>query len=397
MQLSQLPLHIHLQFQWLSISSFAEGSPRWNPAWHSSKPTNGNTPPQAPRPLHEHLQTHLQHELQQRLQLVMQGIQALSDTPFEQPPRPDTLIWQDGASRVIDYGEGAGDSILLAVPSLINRYYIMDLLPKRSFLRSVLPHTARCMVVDWGYPGEEEAHFSTQDYIQRLQTIIQTLSERYDKPVVLAGYCMGGVLAVAASQLMQSYVQGLILLATPWDYHVEDMRRVTLCDSQLQGHLNAFLSGEIVPKDVIQAIFYYLHPEMVERKFIQAAQCKSLANDPIAAVEYWVNDGVAMPRRVWQECCHDWMHHNSLHEGKWHVGETPIEPENITLPSLLITGAKDSIVPPASSYALYQKLANATWVEPETGHIGLMTAANACQTTYSPVINWLKALSKSEA
>ena len=54
---------------------------------------------------------------------------------------------------------------VLVVPSLINRYYVLDLLPERSFLHHLAQQGLRPLVVDWGEPGTAERDFTLTDYI----------------------------------------------------------------------------------------------------------------------------------------------------------------------------------------------------------------------------------------
>jgi polyhydroxyalkanoate synthase len=63
------------------------------------------------------------------------------------------VAWREGALRLLDYGRGSAGPAVLVVPSLINRYYVLDLLPEQSFLRHLAEAGLRPLVVDWGEPG----------------------------------------------------------------------------------------------------------------------------------------------------------------------------------------------------------------------------------------------------
>jgi len=45
------------------------------------------------------------------------------------------------------------------IPSLINRYYVLDLLPERSFLQHLASFGLRVLVIDWRDPGSQRAPF----------------------------------------------------------------------------------------------------------------------------------------------------------------------------------------------------------------------------------------------
>ena len=105
---------------------------------------------------------------------------------------------------------------VLFVPSLVNRAYVLDLTPERSLMRWLPGQGFRTLLLDWGWPGEAERHFTLTDYVAgRLERALMAAPG----PVVLAGYCMGGLLALAAALRRPDRVRALALLATPWDFH----------------------------------------------------------------------------------------------------------------------------------------------------------------------------------
>ena len=61
------------------------------------------------------------------------------------------MLWEEGGSRLLDYG-GTG-RLLLVVPSLINRAYILDLAAERSMLRFWAANGLHPVLLDWGWPG----------------------------------------------------------------------------------------------------------------------------------------------------------------------------------------------------------------------------------------------------
>ncbi len=74
------------------------------------------------------------------------------------------MLWRDGATRLVDYGPVDGTP-LLVVPSLINKAYVLDLLPEMSLLRHLSGAGVGPMLVDWGKPGDAERGFGLDDYI----------------------------------------------------------------------------------------------------------------------------------------------------------------------------------------------------------------------------------------
>src|SRR5205823_1248114 len=96
------------------------------------------------------------------------------------------------------YGSARKAPAVLVVPSLINRYYVLDLLPEQSFLCHLAASGLRPFVVDWGEPGAAERDFTLSDYIAGpLDRVLTKARDLTRGPVTIIGYCMGGLLALA--------------------------------------------------------------------------------------------------------------------------------------------------------------------------------------------------------
>src|SRR5690606_20113577 len=157
--------------------------------------------------------------------------------------------------RLLDYGAGKpSDMFMLFVPSLINRYYILDLEPERSLLRWLAEQGIHPMVLDWGAPGEKEASYGVDDYVREiLLPAIDFIHEMTGEKVALGGYCMGGVLALAASQFAPRSVSSLALFATPWNFHCKAFSPFVL-DPAWQRTLSSMIGkNQFLPAEVIQS------------------------------------------------------------------------------------------------------------------------------------------------
>ena len=108
-------------------------------------------------------------EAVRRLQVMLQGIEAYRRHPYKRNVEDPPAVWQDGSTRLLDYGEVDGASAdgrpVLFVPSLVNRGYVLDISARRSMLRWLATRGLRPLLVDWGTPGEAEKDFSLDDYI----------------------------------------------------------------------------------------------------------------------------------------------------------------------------------------------------------------------------------------
>src|SRR5215469_2111673 len=92
----------------------------------------------------------LDREIAHRAASYLTGLEAYRRHPFRRRGDARPVLWREGTTRLLDYGRDTAGPVVLVVPSLINRYYVLDLLPERSFLRHLAAEGLRPVVVDWG-------------------------------------------------------------------------------------------------------------------------------------------------------------------------------------------------------------------------------------------------------
>ncbi len=195
---------------------------------------------------------------------LVAGIAAYRRHPWFRAMPEAPVLWAEGGTRLLDFG-GDGPPVLF-VPSLVNRAHVLDLTPEASLMRWLPGQGFRTLLLDWGWPGEAERHFTLTDYVAgRLERALTAAPG----PVVLAGYCMGGLLALAAALRRPDRVRALALLATPWDFHAgpDGPRRARTAAALLPGLETLMEPTGALPVDGIQTLFAMLDPFGVGQKF----------------------------------------------------------------------------------------------------------------------------------
>jgi polyhydroxyalkanoate synthase len=325
---------------------------------------------------------------------LVAGIAAYRRHPWSRDLLDPPALWAEGGSRLLDYG-GPGSGIagagpVLFVPSLVNRAHVLDLFEGRSMLR-FLAGEARVLLLDWGWPGEAERGFTLTDYVAgRLERAIAAVGE----PVVLIGYCMGGLLALAAAQRRPERVRALGLLATPWDFHAGGA-----VAARALGRLPPALEPLMAPTgrmpiDAIQALFAMMDPGAIAAKYAAFAKLDpaSARARQFVAIEDWLNDGVPLAGAVARECLGGWYGENTPARGNWRVAGEAVEPARLRLPSFVAVPGRDRIVPPESALPLAGLIAGAVLHAPAAGHVGMVAGANAERALWRPLRDWIAAL-----
>ncbi len=321
----------------------------------------------------------------------LEGVTAYLNSDYKRPEPKYKVIWQRGAARLLDLApENTEGLAVLCVPSLINKFYVLDLYPEASFVQYLKKQGFRPLILDWGVPSETEMDFTCADYItSHALDALQTLREAHDGPIALLGYCMGGIFATAMAQLAPMFVDALILLATPWDFSAKDTPRVLL-EPTSQTMLRQWIRGlNPVPPVVTQTLFHLINPWYVQEKYRDFLTLDADQRKHFLAIEQWVNDGVPIPQKAAEECFVDWPHGNILATHKWKVGRKWIEPSTITCPTLAVIPQRDLIVPKGVAQPLADAMPRADVIYPEAGHVGMVAGRRAEQVLWEPVSEWL--------
>lgn len=324
------------------------------------------------------------------------GLEQYRNHPYRRDLSEPEILWTDGSTQLLDYNSESKGQPIVIVPSLINRHYILDLTAESSFMRWLVGQGFRPFLVDWGAPGTVERNFTMTDYItQRLEPALDRIVDVCARPISVIGYCMGGLLATSLAVRNQDFVNGLVLLATPWDFHSGDVGQAKAMADVGAGLAPLLQAVGEVPVDVIQTLFSGLDPFLVERKFVGFAgrDMQSKAAISFVALEDWVNDGVPLAAAVARECFAGWYGANSPASGAWRVEGEVVDPTAFKKPSLVVIPSTDRIVPPQSAAALGVALPFATIQRPPAGHIGMMVGRKAEAQVWKPVARWLEELS----
>src|SRR5579883_1649319 len=146
---------------------------------------------------------------------------------------PHTVVWTENKWRLLRFSpvERRFARPILFVPSLINRWYVLDLGTGRSLIEWLVAQGHEVFCIDWGTPGAEDRYLTWDDigghYLGRAIRVAARLGGSGDVHVL--GYCLGGTLVAAYVASMSSAtnpgkhglsapVASLTALAAPIDF-----------------------------------------------------------------------------------------------------------------------------------------------------------------------------------
>jgi polyhydroxyalkanoate synthase len=411
-RLGPRPLPLHLGTALMTWASSESAWKLWKPGSPSSSPSSA-APDSVAALLPEiaaleakagagKFEEALHREIARRMARLADGVLAYRRHAVHRTLDDPPAVWSEGNTRLLDYGAThraarvGGTRAVLVVPSLINRWEVLDLTADKSLLRAMAAQGLRPYLVDWGTPNEEERRFDTTTYVARLERALAFLVRRARRAPAVMGYSMGGTLAVALAARRPRRVAGLALLAAPWDFHADRTGHAFLVST---GPLLAEMADRLgeLPVDVLQTLFWSLDPWLAMKKFgrfLGMDQQGDSARD-FVLLEDWLNDGAPLAGPTARECLIGWYGDNLPGTNKWVVGGRRIVPSRINVPALVMIPSGDRIVPPLSAAALAEPgrgFRNVRRLDLPLGHIGMVVSGRARELCWTPLIDWLRAI-----
>ena len=309
---------------------------------------------------------------------ALAGLRAYQNA--ERAPRPPAMPVAARAGRAMlrDYG-GSGPPVIF-VPSLINPPWVLDLAEDRSLLRWLATQGVRPLLIDWSDPGPEERDL---DIAGHVETMLLPLIDALGEPVSLAGYCIGGTMALAAAALRP--VRSLALIAAPWRFSgFPEEARDGLSDLWDQALPSAEALG-LLPMEILQTAFWRLDPTRTVSKFERfgALDPASDAARAFVALEDWANAGPPLTFAAARELLDDFFVADLPGRGGWRVAGTPVGPSSVRCPVLDIVSSTDRIVPAASAAGI------GTNVTLAQGHVGMVVGGRAREALWRRLFEWL--------
>jgi polyhydroxyalkanoate synthase len=332
-----------------------------------------------------------EREARKRAAEFLEGLRQYQETVFVRDVEEAPAVFTRGSAQLLSYpGKAAAPAVLL-IPSLINRSYVLDLTQRLSFARFLSGQGLNVYVVDWGEPSSAESYFNCGLYVtETLVPMAEWIRARAKSPVIQAGYCMGGLLALALAQIRPDLTDGSAFLATPWNFFVPEFPRFALRPEEITA-MEAYIAGcDMMSAETIHTLFHCANPYAFQTKLRKFARMDkaSPATQEFLAIEHWVNDGVSMTRGVAHDCLIDWTQRNTPALGQWRVGGQVVTPAKIRKPCFAAVPMDDRIVPAASALPLVKLLKDVTLVESRTGHVGMMVGSGRKAGLWEPFAEW---------
>jgi polyhydroxyalkanoate synthase len=271
---------------------------------------------------------------------------------------PGKVVFRNALMELIQYSpqtEQVHARPLLCSPPWINKYYVMDLAPGRSFIEWAVQHGRTVFAISYLNPSKDMGHTSMDDYLLHGPTtaldVIQDITGA--ETIDIVGLCLGGALtAITAAYLTQagdSRIGTLTLLNTMLDYTdpgvlgnftdektVEKLIKKIAKSGTLEG---TSMAGTF---DILRAndlIFNYVVTNWL------------MGQDPPSFdILAWNSDSTRMPAAMHAFYLRNFYVRNKLAAGTLEIAGRQIDLSAIKSPTYVVSAINDHIVPWQSAY-----------------------------------------------
>ncbi|MFA9438898.1 PHA/PHB synthase family protein [Uliginosibacterium sp. sgz301328] len=292
---------------------------------------------------------------------------------------PGKVVFQNDLIQLLQYTPTTAKVYkrpLMIVPPWINKYYILDLREKNSFVKWSVDQGHTVFVISWVNPDARLAEKQFEDYLQEgvIDAVDAVCKQTGASEINAVGYCLGGTLLSAAAAYMAAKKDKRIASTT---------FLTTLTDFSEPGELGVFIDEDQVTN---------LERKMSERGYLEGSEMANTfnmlrANDLIWSfvvnnyllgknpfpfdLLYWNSDATRMPAKMHSFYLRNMYMRNALREpGGITLLGTPIDLSKIKVPAYFISTKEDHIAPWKTTYLGTQLLGGPVrFVLGGSGHI----------------------------
>ena len=269
---------------------------------------------------------------------------------------------------------------LLVVPPCINKYYILDLQPRNSFVRHAVEQGYQVFLMSWRNPladdDEPIAHATWGDYLDSgVLQAIDVVRDITEQPKINAlGFCVGGTLLSSALSMAAAQgehpVNALTLLTTMLDFEDVGALQVFVDEALACFREWQIGSGGLLAANELATTFAFLRPAELVWNYVTDNYLKG-KTPPAFDLLYWNADGTNLPGPFFTWYFRNTYLENNLKkpEGVCINGHT-LKLDTLALPTYVYGSRDDHIVPWRSAYRSAQLLqGDVRFVLGASGHI----------------------------
>jgi polyhydroxyalkanoate synthase len=315
---------------------------------------------------------------------------------------PCEILHETRAYRLLHYQQMVSKTDktpILVVYALINKSYVLDLQPDKSWVRSLLSQGFDVYLLDWKTPTTADKYVSFDDYVNEYlnDCVDIVLKKTKTDKLTLHGYCMGSSMSVMYTTLHQEKVRNLAVIAP-----VIDTEKDTTVIGNLAKNMDVnkmlYVIGNL-PVEQLYSCYSVLKPfKQGVNKYFNLVQ--NIDNDQFVGnflrIEKWLYDTPPIAGETFRQWVSDIYQKNLLVKNEFKLGDELIDLTKIKVPLLNIVADEDHLVSHQCSAPLNDMVSSTDkrLMRFHTGHVGLIASLYSQNNVLPKVGQWLKARSQ---
>jgi polyhydroxyalkanoate synthase subunit PhaC len=271
---------------------------------------------------------------------------------------PGKVIFRNELMELIQYAPSTQTVLkrpLLIVPPWINKYYVLDLNPDKSFIRWAVSQGLTVFCISWVNPDERHAEAGFEQYMHdgifaALDAIKQATGER---KVAAVGYCVGGTLLAVALAYMaakkDNRIDSATFFTTQVDFTFAGDLKVFVDEDQLQAVEAMMKARGYLEGSRMANAFNMLRPNDLIWPYVVNVYLKGQAPFPFDLL-YWNSDSTRMPAANHAFYLRNCYLENKLAKGEMEIGGVRLDLKKVTIPIFNLAAREDHIAPARSVF-----------------------------------------------
>jgi polyhydroxyalkanoate synthase len=271
---------------------------------------------------------------------------------------PGKVVFENEIFQLIQYTPST-DKVrevpLLVIPPWINKYYILDLTPPKSFLKYAVDQGFTVFVVSWVNPDERLAHKSFEDYMLEgvLSASDAVSRETGIEKINVVGYCVGGTLlgstlAYLAARGEEPF-RSVTFLTTQLDFTKAGDLLLFTTDDQLQGLTEMMAERGYLDGSRMANVFNMMRPRDLIWPYIINNYLLGKKPFPFDLL-FWNQDSTRMPAVNHGFYLSQFYNANKLAKGEMSLAGVKLDLKKIKLPVFELATKEDHIAPARSVF-----------------------------------------------
>ena len=271
---------------------------------------------------------------------------------------PGKVVFQNELMQLIQYEPSTKTVLkrpLLIVPPWINKFYVLDLTPEKSFIKWCVDQGLTVFVISWVNPDERLAQKDFEDYMTDgpLAALDAIKAATGESKVNAIGYCVGGTLlsitlAYLAAKRDQRIASATFFAAQVDFTHAGDLK-VFVDEQQLEAvekhmHQRGYLEGK-----KMSSSFNMLRPNDLIWPYVVNNYLRGKAPMPFDLL-YWNADATRMPAANHSYYLRKCYFENALSEGKMRIAGVKLDLGKVKAPVYNLATREDHIAPAKSAF-----------------------------------------------